>query len=231
MEEIIVFLRNIILPSGEKEVEQLKRKANWFIWHDGHLYKKSYTQPLLKCVTPFEGSYILMEIHKGACSSHQGIQTIVGKAVRAEYYWPTLKQDASKLVKKCRSCQLHEDIPRIPANPLTTIQAVLPFDKWGMMDLLGPFPSAFGQRRFLIMAIDYFTKWVEEERLASITNKQVQKFIWRNMILVSKSRSSYGETSSLALECHGRLSSIMANNSIVHPLENIVRDSASKLDS
>lgn len=50
------------------------------------------------------------------------------------------------------------------------------------MDLLGPFPPASGQRKFLIIAIDYFTKWIEAEPLATITDKQVQMFIWRNII-------------------------------------------------
>jgi len=50
------------------------------------------------------------------------------------------------------------------------------------MDLLGPFPAAVGQKKFLIVAIDYFTKWVEAEPLARITDKQVQEFIWKNII-------------------------------------------------
>lgn len=149
MAEIIGYLRDGSLPIDEKEAGALKKKAGWFLWHEGNLYKKSYTHPLLKCVTPFEGNYILREIHEGACSSHQGARTIAGKALRAGYYWPTLKHDAEVLVRKCPNCQLHGDIPRAPSNQLTTIQAVLPFDKWGM-DLIGPFPAASGQRRFLL---------------------------------------------------------------------------------
>ncbi|KAJ8467304.1 hypothetical protein OPV22_029856 [Ensete ventricosum] len=50
------------------------------------------------------------------------------------------------------------------------------------MDLLGPFPPASGQRRFLIVGVDYFTKWLEAEPLASITEKQVEGFVWKNII-------------------------------------------------
>lgn len=50
------------------------------------------------------------------------------------------------------------------------------------MDLLGPFPPASGQRRFLIVIVDYFTKWVEAKPLASITEKQVEGYIWKNII-------------------------------------------------
>jgi len=47
------------------------------------------------------------------------------------------------------------------------------------MDILGPFPPATGQRRFLIVAVDYFTKWIEAEPLAKITAANVQNFTWK----------------------------------------------------
>ncbi|KAL0361094.1 UNVERIFIED_CONTAM: hypothetical protein Sradi_3793900 [Sesamum radiatum] len=56
-----------------------------------------------------------------------------------------------------------------------------PFTQWGM-DIVGSFPVASGQRKFLLVAIDYFTKWVEAEPLASITEGEVMKFIWKNIV-------------------------------------------------
>ncbi|KAL0449053.1 UNVERIFIED_CONTAM: hypothetical protein Slati_1461700 [Sesamum latifolium] len=56
-----------------------------------------------------------------------------------------------------------------------------PFIQWGM-DIVGPFPLATGQRKFLLVAIDYFTKWVEAEPLARITEGEVMKFIWKNIV-------------------------------------------------
>nr|KYP37170.1 Pol polyprotein [Cajanus cajan] len=50
------------------------------------------------------------------------------------------------------------------------------------MDILGPFPLAKGQLKFLLVAIDYFTKWIEACPLAKITTENVQKFTWRNII-------------------------------------------------
>jgi len=47
------------------------------------------------------------------------------------------------------------------------------------MDILGPFPPATGQRRFLIVAVDYFTKWIEAEPIAKITAANVQNFMWK----------------------------------------------------
>ena len=181
MEKMIKYLRDEELPSDNKEVKKVKTKAKWFTWHDENLYKKSYTHPLLKCVTPEDGEYILREIHEGACGSHQGSRTIAATALQVGYYWPTLKKDTMDLVRKFPKCHLFSNLPRTPAIPLTSIQVVFPFDKWGM-DLLGPFSPASSQRKFLIVAIDYFTKWIEGKPLATITDKQVQMFIWRNII-------------------------------------------------
>nr|KYP50508.1 Pol polyprotein [Cajanus cajan] len=50
------------------------------------------------------------------------------------------------------------------------------------MDILGPFPLAKGQCKFLLVAVDYFTKWIEAEPLATITANNVKKFLWKSVI-------------------------------------------------
>ena len=47
---------------------------------------------------------------------------------------------------------------------------------------MGSFPTVVRQLKFLVVDIDYFTKWVEAEALAIITEKNVQNFAWRNII-------------------------------------------------
>ena len=89
------------------------------------------------------------------------------------------------MVKKCKECQMHANLPHLAASSLTTIQAPMSFDIWEM-HLLGPFPPASGQRRFLLVAVDYFKKWVEAAPLASITDKQVQQFIWQHLIMITR---------------------------------------------
>lgn len=50
------------------------------------------------------------------------------------------------------------------------------------MDILRPFPMASGQSKFLLVVINYFTKWVEVEPLVAITTLNMQNFIWKNII-------------------------------------------------
>ena len=56
-----------------------------------------------------------------------------------------------------------------------------PFAQWGL-DIMGPIPMALRQLKFLVVGIDYFTKWVEAEPLATITEKNIRSFVWRNII-------------------------------------------------
>ena len=47
---------------------------------------------------------------------------------------------------------------------------------------MGPFPITVRQLKFLVVGIEYFTKWVEAEALATITEKNIRNFVWRNII-------------------------------------------------
>ena len=90
-------------------------------------------------------------------------------------------RDAKAYVQRCRSCQQHARAPRQPSVPLSPIDCAWPFAQWGL-DLLGPFPPASGQRKYIIVGVDYFTKWVEAEPLATITEQQIEKFVWKNLV-------------------------------------------------
>ena len=47
---------------------------------------------------------------------------------------------------------------------------------------MGPFPKAVGNKRYLSVGTDYFTKWVEAKSLANIRDADAKKFIWRNIV-------------------------------------------------
>ncbi|XP_075663416.1 uncharacterized protein LOC142633007 [Castanea sativa] len=68
-----------------------------------------------------------------------------------------------------------------------------PFAQWGL-DIMGPFPTAVKQLKFLVVGIDYFTKWVEAETLATIMEKNIRSFVWRNIICRTTARTLTGET-------------------------------------
>ena len=56
-----------------------------------------------------------------------------------------------------------------------------PFAQWGL-DIVGPFSKTAGNKRYLLVGTDYFTKWVEAELLANIKDVDAKKFIWKNIV-------------------------------------------------
>nr|GFB78465.1 reverse transcriptase domain-containing protein [Tanacetum cinerariifolium] len=104
----------------------------------------------------------------------------VAKAIRLGYFWPTMHKDVHDMIRKCNVCQVHCPVTRHPQQHLTPITAPWPFYKWGI-DIAGPFPEGPGKVKFLIVAMDYFTKWIEAKAVATITGGQVKKFVWDNI--------------------------------------------------
>ena len=92
-----------------------------------------------------------------------------------------MQVDAVELVKKCDKCQRFGNVQRLPVERLTTITSPWPFAQWGI-DIVGPLPLGKGQVKFQLVAIDYFTKWVEAEALATITEAKIRNFVWKNII-------------------------------------------------
>jgi transposase InsO family protein len=80
------------------------------------------------------------------------------------------------MVKRCEACQFHAKQIHQPAQELQTIPLTWRFAVWGL-DILGPFPRAQGGYRYLYVAIDKFTKWMEVEPVCTIPAKSAVKFI------------------------------------------------------
>nr|GEY71792.1 reverse transcriptase domain-containing protein [Tanacetum cinerariifolium] len=126
-------------------------------------------------------NYVIREIHMRFCGIHIGARSVVEKAIRKGYYWPTMHRDARNVMQKRDSYQVHALVPRRPKTLMTSIMVPWPFYQWGM-DILGPLPQAARKSKFVIVTIDYFTKWIEAKLLARITRKDVKKFMWDNIV-------------------------------------------------
>ena len=83
-----------------------------------------------------------------------------------------MQKDAHVYIKAYNKCQRFDNLIRQLIEELTPITAPWPFAQWGL-DIMGPFLMAVRQLKFLVVNIDYFTKWVEVEALATITEKNV----------------------------------------------------------
>ncbi|GJT81633.1 reverse transcriptase domain-containing protein [Tanacetum coccineum] len=154
MTPIIWFMAEGVSPEDKDERRALRMKINQYVLKEGILFKKGM---------------------------HMGARSVVAKAIRQGYYWPTMHRDARNMTQKCDSCQVHAPVPRLPKILMTSIMAPWPFYQWGM-DILGPLPQSAGKVKFVIVAIDYFNKWIEAKPLARITSKEVKKLVWDNIV-------------------------------------------------
>jgi hypothetical protein len=117
----------------------------------------------------------MKEIHKGLCGSHIGSRPLLGKVFRQGFYWPKAASDAAELVQKCENCQKCARDQKQPSSLTQLIQPTWPLQRWGL-DLLGPLPLAQGNLKYVMVAVEYFSKWTEAKPLATITLVTVQKF-------------------------------------------------------
>ncbi|KAL0320161.1 UNVERIFIED_CONTAM: hypothetical protein Sradi_5277600 [Sesamum radiatum] len=83
---IIKWIEEGLLPENRWEAARLKTRATRFTMQKHTLYKKSYTHPLLRCLSIEEGTHILQEIHSGCCGAHAGTWILPNKALRAGYF-------------------------------------------------------------------------------------------------------------------------------------------------
>ena len=181
MDPIWDYINDGTLPDDPKEAAKIRVRSSRFTNHKGSLYKRGFFTPFLKCIAGEDTEYVLREVHEGICGNHIGARTLAGKVLRQGYYWPTMLKDATNLVRRCRICQEHAKISRLPTEPLTSVTSPWPFQQWGL-DILGPLPIGKGQCKFVIVVVNYFTKWAEAEPLATITEQKIRNFVWRAVI-------------------------------------------------
>ncbi|GJW30465.1 reverse transcriptase domain-containing protein [Tanacetum coccineum] len=113
----------------------------------------------------------------GPSGGHHGIATTARKVFEAGFYWPHIFRDARKLVQNCDACQRARNISSRDETPQKYIQVCEIFDVWGI-DFMGPFPSSNGNK-YILVAIDYVSKWVEAQAFPTSDARNVVNFLRR----------------------------------------------------
>jgi ribonuclease HI len=179
--EIITFLQGNCLSDDEAYNNRMEARTRSYVIIEGELYKHGVCSPLLKCLSRAKGIELMKEIHAGLCGSHIESRPLLGKVFRKEFYWPKAASDAAELVQKCENCQKCVRDQKQPSSLTQLIQPTWSLQRWGL-DLLGPLPLAQGNLRYVVVAVEYFSKWIEAKPLATITSVTVQKFFWQNIV-------------------------------------------------
>ncbi|XP_071718197.1 uncharacterized protein [Rutidosis leptorrhynchoides] len=177
----VKYLQDGILPTDTMEARRIRVSAPLYVLKNGILYRKSFSGPNLRCLTPQQAIDVVKEMHEGLCAQHSGYRTIVGRIMRQGYYWQSIYKDTADVIKTCDACQWHGTVQRLPKYDLISVSSAWPFCKWAI-DIVGPFPRSVGNVKILVVAIDFFSKWVEAKVLPKITGENIKKFVWNDIV-------------------------------------------------
>ncbi|MCO5569262.1 hypothetical protein L7F22_022974 [Adiantum nelumboides] len=154
----------------------LVRKATKFRLINDELYCKGSDQVLRRVPLSCEIQDILFDCHSSVCGGHFGYDITSRKILQAGFVWPSLHRDVQHWCQSYHRCQLAGD--RCLTYELQTpILAYGSFEKWGV-DAIGPLPIATSWKLYIIMGVDYMTRWEEATTTSKITTVEVAKFIF-----------------------------------------------------
>nr|GEX19607.1 reverse transcriptase domain-containing protein [Tanacetum cinerariifolium] len=169
---------NILMEDDFKPAVQPQRKVNQKI-HD--VIKKEIVKLLDAGLvypisdSPWEAVDILKACHNGPIGGHHGLNYTAKKVFDSGFYWPTIYRDAYDLVKSCDACQRQGKISQRDEMPQNSIKVCEIFDVWGI-DFMVSFPSSQGNK-YILVAVDYLSKWVEAKALPTNDARVVCKFL------------------------------------------------------
>nr|XP_028959985.1 uncharacterized protein LOC114825434 [Malus domestica] len=170
---IIHHLKDPSLPTSKKNRQQATKYVLW----EENILRKTPDGLLLKCLGQDESMRVMAEVHEGICGAHQARMKMRWLIRRYGYFWPDVEKDCKSYARGCEECQRHGPLQHVPLVPLNPVVKPWPFRGWAM-DFIGQiYPSSSKGHTFIIMATDYFTKWVEASALKTITSVTVKKFI------------------------------------------------------
>jgi hypothetical protein len=88
---------------------------------------------------------------------------------------------AAKLVSTCEACQRFSCKMKAPAQPVQLIALSWPLQRWDI-DIIGKLTPAQGNYTFVVVAVEYFTKWIEAKLLTNVSSTTIKRFFWQNII-------------------------------------------------
>ncbi|CAM8890495.1 unnamed protein product [Rhodiola kirilowii] len=158
---------------------KLKHDAKYYVWDDPYLWKIGIDQILRRCIPDDEIASVISFCHELECGGHFGPRRTARKILVSGFFWPHVFRDAYDHCKRCDRCQRVGNISARQEMPQVPILVNDVFDIWGI-DFMGPFPASCGFE-FILVAVDYVSKWVEAKATRCADAKTVVDFLRTNI--------------------------------------------------
>ncbi|GKC12027.1 reverse transcriptase domain-containing protein [Tanacetum coccineum] len=139
------------------------------------------------------------------------------KQVDSGFYWPIIYRDAHDMVKSCDSCQRQGKILQKDEMPQNEIQVCEIFDVWAI-DVMAPF-SSFRGNKYILVAVDYLSKWVEAKALPTSDARVVVKFLKSLFTRFRTPRAIIGDRGTHF--CNGQFAKVMLKYGVTVNTNNI----------
>ena len=123
---------------------------------------------------------ILKEYHDQPMAGHMGINKTKSKIVE-RFFWPKMGKEIRNYVLGCNTCQKHKNTTKIANAPLQSIVSSFPFEIINI-DVVGPLPTTENGNRYIIVAVDLFSKWMECAAVPSFSAVITAKFILNRIV-------------------------------------------------
>jgi hypothetical protein len=156
-------------------------QARQYIILGDTLYRRGINSVFQHCLTFNEAEKSLNDCHSGACGGHMSGYATTQKILRVDYFCPSLFNDYIIAVQKCHVFQTHNHKIRSHPAPLHPVVSIGPFAKWGI-NFMTYHPHSVGGHGYIVVAIDYFIKWVEAMLTFDNTGKTATLFIFNHII-------------------------------------------------
>ncbi|GKF56794.1 reverse transcriptase domain-containing protein [Tanacetum coccineum] len=143
----------IVKGMSSQQKKKFFKDVKHYFWDDPYLFRICADQMIRRCVYGQEAVDIFTTCHNGPTGGHHGANYTAKKVFDSGFYWLTIYRDAHDLVTRFSEI----------------------FDTWGI-NFMGPFPSSRGNK-YILVAIDYLSKWVEAKALPTNDARVVVKFL------------------------------------------------------
>lgn len=178
--KIFAFIRNLTGSSKKRN-----NKYKNFQIENGVLYKKNYNPIGNRWLIVLPASLkmeVLFKLHDDPISGHFGIYRTWDR-VRNRFFWPGMHKDVVSYVNSCIDCQRRKKSSLSPAGLLQPIPpATSPFERVGI-DLLGRFPKSQTGNKWIIVCLDYMTRYAETKATPSGSAQEIAQFFVERIVL------------------------------------------------
>lgn len=124
-------------------------------------YRRALVEPLLRCIEEEEAIMVMNEVHSRIYGEHLARKNMALKIIRHGVFWLTMWKDCENYSKQCKPCQMYGSVSHKPSVPL---------------------PKSSKKCQYIIVAIEYFTKWTEDKPLSRIQEVEVMHFFMEHIV-------------------------------------------------